>query len=243
MGWFGAMGTRRELLAGLAGAAAFPAAAAEYGPGVPGVLERARQAAGGPVWNKLAGLHETGVEDGQRYERWIDLLRFGLRTETDTPGGGRLVRGFNGYGAWSLLPQGFDRAKAPAPTMAEALSEAYFAGYGYFFPSRFDVRAAHLGVRPAAGRSFDVVRIHPNGGEPREVWFDRKTGLPGRMVEVRGPRPFTVEMSDYKRAGSVLIPHRYLTTGGGLAKPLERTVQAADVRRVEREMFSLPRQE
>lgn len=237
------MGTRRFLLLGLTAAALAPGAAhAEQDGPSAAVLERARKASGGPAWAKLAGLHETGVEDGQRYERWVDLLRFGLRTEAETPnGGGRLVRGFNGYGAWSLLPHGFDRANAPAPTMTEALSEAYFAGYGYFFPSRFDVRIAYLGVRPSGGRSFDVLRIHPNGGEPREVWFDRKTGLPARMVEVRGPRPMTVEMSDWKRSGSVLVPFRYVTTGGGLPKPLERRVEAADVRRMEREMFSLPR--
>ncbi len=232
---------RRRFLGLAAGAALAPGvAAAEYGPGVEAVLDRARKAAGGPAWSRIAGLHETGVEDGQRYERWVDLLRFGLRTEVEAPGG-KLVRGFNGYGAWSLLPNGFDRSKAPAPTMTQALSEAYFAGYGYFFPSRFDVRSAHLGARPAGGRSYDVLRLHPNGGEPREVWFDRKSGLPGRMVEVRGSQPLTVEMTDWRHAGPVMVPFRYVTTGGGLPKPLERRVEAADARSAAREMFSLPR--
>jgi len=232
---------RRRVLILAAAAAACPAAAlAQHDGAVRGVLERARKASGGAAWSKLAGLHETGVEGGLRYERWVDLLRYGVRTEVQTPAG-KVVRGFNGFGAWSQLPAGADRSKEPTPVMAEELSDAFFAAYGYYFPSRFDVRTAHVGQRKAEGRSFDVIRIHPNGGQPREVWFDRQSGLAGRIVELRGPRPMTTEFSDYRRAGSVMVPFKYVTTGGGLTKPLERQVEAADVRRVERELFSLPR--
>jgi hypothetical protein len=233
------MWTRRILLTGLAALAGGGGAEAQHAPAVQRVLDRARAASGGSAWSKLAGLHETGTEGGQRYERWVDLVRYGLRSETQTPAG-KLVRGYNGFGAWSLLPQGMDRSGEAAPVLAEARSDAFFAAHGYYFPSRFDLRSAFVGARTSGGRTFDVVRIQPAGGEARELWFDRKTGLPGRMVGT-GPRPVSVEMSDYRRAGSVLVPFRYTTLGGGLAAPRDRLVEAADVRRVERELFSLPR--
>ena len=40
----------------------------------------------GQVWNGLRGLHEVGRMDGRRFERWLDPIRYGLRSETDTPG-------------------------------------------------------------------------------------------------------------------------------------------------------------
>ena len=226
-------------MTGLAATAAGGGAQAQHAPAVKRVLDRARQASGGAAWSKLAGLHETGSEAGQRYERWVDLVRYGVRSETQTPAG-KVVRGYNGFGAWSLLPQGMDRERETAPVLTEARADAYFAAYGYFFPSRFDLRSAYVGVRKGEGRTFDVVRIQPAGGEARELWFDRGTGLASRMVGT-GARPATVEMADYRRAGSVLVPFRLTLTGGGLAGPRERLVEAADVRRVERDLFSLPR--
>jgi hypothetical protein len=215
-------------------------AQAQHEPAVKRVLDRARAASGGAAWSKVAGLHEVGSEAGLRYERWVDPLRYGVRTEVQTPTG-KVVRGFNGYGAWSLLPTAADRAAEAPPVLAEALSDAFFSACGYFFPSRFDVRAAYVGVRRSEGRAFDVLRIHPNGGKAREVWFDRGTGLAGRLVETSGPKPLSVEMSDYRRVGSLMVPFRFTTSGGDLARPRVRQAEVVDVRRVDREMFSLPR--
>lgn len=215
-------------------------AQAQHAPDVKRVLDRARAASGGAAWSKVAGLHEVGSETGLRYERWVDPLRYGVRTEVQTPAG-KVVRGYNGYGAWSLLPVAADRSAEAAPVLADALSNAFFAAYGYFFPSRFDVRSAYVGVRNSDGRAFDVLRLHPNGGRAREVWFDRRTGLAGRMVETSGEKPLTVEMSDYRRVGALMVPFRYTTYGGDLPRPQVRQAEAIDVRRLDREMFSLPR--
>lgn len=226
--------------AALAAMAVAGAAQAQYAPDAVRVMERAKAASGGKAWARVAGLHEVGVEGGFRYERWADPLRFGIRTDVGTPAG-RVVRGYNGAGAWSLHPTDALAAAEPAPNMAAARAEAYVAGYGYFSRSRFDARASYVGVRQADGRSFEVVRAHPNGGEPRELWFDRKTGLLGRIVDPVGKAPRTVEVSDYRRVGGVMVPFRFVTFGGGLAKPVERVLEAVDLKPVPREVFSLPR--
>lgn len=215
------------------------AAQAQYAPEAVRVMERARTASGGAAWNRVAGVHEVGVDGGQRYERWADPLRFGMRTDVTTPKG-RVVRGYNGAGAWSLHPVGADLSAEPKPDLAAARSDSYVAGYGYYFRSRFDARASYVGVRPADGRSFEVVRVHPNGGEARELWFDRKTGLLGRIVDP-GPKPVTVEVSDYRKVAGVSVPFRFVTFGGDIAKPQERVLEAVDFRAVSRDIFSLPR--
>ncbi|WP_337187600.1 hypothetical protein [Phenylobacterium sp.] len=231
----------RFLLAILLLLAAPAAAVAQYGPGVPAVVDKARSAMGGSAaWAGVRGFHETGAEGGQPYQRWIDTLRYGERTEVGT-GPQQFVQGYNGYGAWW---QPFGRARPPgsdAELMARARSEAFFGAYGYLFPGRFDFRSTYLGVRPSGGKSFDVVRVHPEAGAPREVWFDRATGLPGRMVEGRGGETLTLEFGDYRRVGRLMLPFLVTATGAGRPKPVERRLEKIEAVTPDRALFSLPR--
>ncbi|HEX7884645.1 MAG TPA: hypothetical protein VF474_01595, partial [Phenylobacterium sp.] len=98
-----------------------------------------------------------------------------------------------------------------------------------------------VGVRRSEGRRFDVVKVQPNGGAPRELWFDRRTGLLGRMADRSGPQPTTVELGDYRRVGPMMVPFRITTVGGGLARPAERVLQAVEFKPADRAIFSLPR--
>ncbi|OHB29177.1 MAG: hypothetical protein A2790_17155 [Phenylobacterium sp. RIFCSPHIGHO2_01_FULL_69_31] len=226
-------------LAALWAAMAGGVAQAQYAPEAVRVMERARAATGGAAWARVAGVHEVGTEEGFRHERWADPLRFGLRTDVAGPAG-RVVRGYNGAGAWSLHPAGANVSGEPAPDLRAARTDAYVAGYGYYFRSRFDARASYVGQRRADGRAFEVVKVHPNGGAARELWFDRKTGLLGRIVEAEGAKPLTVEVSDYRKVGALSVPFRFVTMGGGLAKPRTRVLETVQFAPVDRALFSLP---
>lgn len=204
------------------------------------MFDRARAASGGAgAWNKLRGLHEKGEEAGIRFERWADPVRYGIRTETHTPAG-KHVAAYNGAGEWRILANGVKTGSVDRAVMAEVRSDAFFAAYGYFYPSRFDLRSSHIGVRQAGGKSFDVLRVQAAGGEPRELWFDRKTGLLGQMVDVTGPRQGRTEFWDYRKVGGVQIPHRAMTYDGGRAKPEERKVESVAFPTADRDLFSLP---
>lgn len=215
-----------------------PALAGGYSGETSRVLERARAASGGAGWYSLRGWHEAGREGGVAYERWIDPLRYGVRIETHEAGGLR-VRGFNGVAEWQITPQGAVSGANDRVTLAKARTEAFFQGHCFYFPGRFDVRGDFLGVRAAAGRSFDVVRVQPAGGEPRELWFDRRTHLLWRMVDRTGPRPLTVEYSDYRKVGPVTAPFRArVEDGTGVAR--ERVVESLAFSPPDRLRFSLP---
>lgn len=221
-----------------------PAAAqAQHGAGVGRVVDRALEASGGArAWNELRGYHEVGVEGGRPYERWVDGLRWGERVETGA-GPAKIVQGYNGFGLW-WLPLSTPRppgSGSDQEILARARSDAFFGAYGYFFTGRFDLRSSYLGMRPSAGRSFDVVRIQPVGGEPRELWFDRATGLLGRSVEARTAQPVTQEFSDYRRVGRLMLPFRVITTGGGRAAPSDRRLERIELLSPDRALFSLPR--
>ncbi len=215
---------------------------AQNSPAAQRVLDRARAASGGAAgWNMLRGVHEVGEEGGAHVERWADPLRYGLRQETQAPGGDKLIQGYNGAAEWRILAGGVATGSDKGAFVAKVRSEAFFGAYGYFYPSRFDLRGSHLGTRQHQGRSFEVLRVQPAGGVPRELWFDTRSGLLGRMVEHDGVgAPVVIEVSDYRRVGPVQVPFRVTTSGGDLTAPRERKLTAIDFRVADRGLFSLP---
>lgn len=217
------------------------AAVAQHAPGSWEVLRRAQAASGGAAaWNAFRGLHETGTEDGVSYERWLDGLRYGDRLTLKAPGGERRY-GYNGSGAW-WRPVGSGTWRgSEIELLRRARSEAFFGGYAYYFQGRFDLRSGFVGERQSGGQAYTVIWVHPSGGEPRDLWFDRKTGLLARMVDRTGDRPRTVELSDYRKVGKLLLPFKQVMYGGELTKPRERRIEKIEAVTPDRALFSLPR--
>jgi hypothetical protein len=201
------------------------------------VLTQARAASGGETWSILRGWHETGRQDGAPYEAWYDPLRYGMRVET-REGAGKRAHGYNGQGDWQILPDGTSVANDDPAGVARTRTEAFFGAAGYFHRARFDARGEILGVRTDHGRSFDVVLVKPWGGAARDLWFDRRTHLLARMVDRSGPRPVTLEFSDYRRVGPIMVAFRIVSDGPG---PRERLREAVDFAPGDRALFSLPR--
>lgn len=224
--------------------AASAAQAEGYSRAAEAVLARAFAATGGKSWYLLRGWRETGQQDGRAYEAWIDPLRYGLRSELREPDGLR-IDGFNGQAVWQVAPDGAITAVKDHPTLAKARTEAFFAANGFFFRGRFDGRGDHLGVHQLGGRSYDVLRVQPGGGEPRELWFDRKSHLLRRIVDRTGPQTGALQVSDYRKVGPVLIAFRIApeggAKGGGETDPLVREREHVVFAPTEREHFSLNR--
>ncbi|MDB5477347.1 MAG: hypothetical protein JWP49_2858 [Phenylobacterium sp.] len=200
------------------------------------VLAEARQAAGGAAWNRLRGWHEVGRRGDQRYEAWLDPLRYGMRVETREPAG-LAVHGFNGLGDWRIAASGAVTGIDVTRTVSQARTEAFYDVHGYFYPGRFDARGESLGVRRAQGRAFEVVMVKPWGAEPRELWFDAKTHLLARMVDRSGGRPVAISFSDYRKVGAVRVAFRMTEEDGGMVREL----QSLDFTPIDRGRFSLPR--
>jgi hypothetical protein len=220
-----------------------PAAHAEgYSPDAQRVLARAFAATGGKAWWRLRGWHETGRRGGVAYESWIDPVRYGLRVEIREPQGLR-IEGFNGQAEWQVAPDGAITAVNDHATLARARTEAFFAASCYFFPGRFDARGDYLGVRSLRGRSYEVVRVAPWNGEPRELWFDARTHLLARIVDRTGRRPSALQVSDYRRMGPVLAAFRFTPEPGAPADLLARQVESLAFAPADRASFSLNRPE
>jgi len=235
----------RKLFLVLAVAAAVsasaPAALAErYAPAALKVLAQARAATGGAGWNRLRGWHETGRDGGLRYEAWLDPIRYGMRVETHEPEGLH-VHGYNGGGEWHVYPNGQVTGVDERGVASDARTEAFFRVHAYFYTGRFDAKADYAGVRRAPGGAFDVVRIQPVGGKPRELWFDRKTHRLARMVDRTGPRPVIETYSDYRKIGPVRVAFRTRIDDGDPTHARERVIEALVFTPTDRAIFSLPR--
>ena len=199
-------------------------------------LNRARAAAGGAGWEYLRGWHETGKTGGVAYEAWYDPVRYGMRVERQE-GPARDVHGFNGLGAWRITAAGqVSGTDAPA-AVAQARTEAFYGTSGFYFSGRFDAAGRYVGARRLGGRSFEVVEVKPYGGEARELWFDKKTGLLAR----ESAHGVTTEFSDYRKVGPVKVAFRAVTDDGAPGGHRERVIEAVDFRPADRALFSLPR--
>lgn len=226
------------LLALMLATVAAEARAQGYTPAADRVIAQARKAAGGAAWYRLRGWHETGREGGVAYESWIDPVRYGLRLET-RDGAGVHVEGFNGQAVWRILPGGATTAVNDHSALAQARTTAFFAAACYYYPGRFDVRGDYRGVRTFSGRAFDVVEVQPWGAQARELWFDRRTHLLGRIVDRSGGRWSALAVSDYRRVGPVLVPFRYTAEAGAGAAVQSRQIATLAFTPSERDLFSL----
>lgn len=211
-----------------------------YSPAAKRVLDRARAATGGAGWNLLRGWHEVGWQGGARYECWIDPIRYGRREERREQGGLR-VRGFNGAGDWEIPPVGPATGTGDRSVIAKARTEAFFAGHLFYFPGRYDASGEHLGVRRSGAEAYDVLSIRPWGGHARELWFSRGSHLLTRMVDRSGPWPVTVELSDYRRVGPVMVAFRYSVDDADPVGVRDRLVERLSFDVADRSVFSLPR--
>lgn len=229
---------RALVLSLLVSCLALEARAQGYSPAAERVVARARAAAGGAAWYRLRGWRERGRQGGAAYERWIDPVRYGLRVETRA-GEGLHVDGFNGQAVWQILPDGMTTAVNDHPALAQARTTAFFGADCFFYPGRFDVRGDYKGVRRSRGREYEVVEVQPWGGHARELWFDSRSHLLGRIVDRTGPRPQTLAVSDYRRVGPVLIAFRYTPEPGASTGAAARQIDSVVLAPVDRELFSL----
>ncbi|MBS0333904.1 MAG: hypothetical protein JSS35_14140 [Proteobacteria bacterium] len=228
-------------LAASAAPAAIPSAAlAQYSHDAQAVIARARAASGGTAWNALRGWHETGTDGELTYERWLDPLRYGMRVEAREGAGPPHVRGFNGAGEWRIAPGGQQTGTGDSVPLAAARTEDFYGVYGFLYASRFDAHGRLVGVKRANGKSFDVVLVEPWHAAPRELWFDRSTGLLGRMIEPGAGKSVTVELSDYRKAGPLKVAFRFVSDDGPGGAAKVRQIRTLDFAPADRAMFSLP---
>lgn len=196
------------------------------------LLRQAREAAGGAALNNVAALHvRSTVTAGERhgtFERWEDLTHGRYVRQTALPPRDT-AEGFDGVSYWVQPRSGIGYVLGGDDARLAAVDDAFEVQRGWWFPDCHLSTIADAGTRTESDRSFDVVRITPEGGRPFELWFDRATHMVDRVVEQQAEQLSVVHYSDYRRVSGVMLPFT-VESGDGLTHfSRVETVQSVEI--------------
>ena len=169
------------------------------------LLAAAKEATGGAHWETIVTWYETGriAKGGVEgtFERWLNFV--GLRNATTLEFDSSCrCEGWNGNLFWSIGPSGIiGSANSPA-----AITDAYRRTFAYWQPDRFPAKRVYIGTRKLEGKTCEVVKITPKGGEPFELWIDKDTHLILREVDLTGSQSRTRDFSDFREISGIKVP-------------------------------------
>ena len=182
------------------------------------LIDLARDATGGAAWDQVRVLHQfltltSGGLTGS-LETWGDPSR-GRAASRYVLGPDSGAEGWDGKTGWSA-----DWAhrvhRTEGGDLALARATAFWASFGFLLPDRLPAPAETAGSRSEDGKSYDLVRFRPAGSDPVEIWFERTSHLPMKLV-IQSVDPITVHLIDWRRSGPLVLPFT-LQTSNGLVK-------------------------
>ncbi|MDE3116385.1 MAG: aspartyl protease family protein [Pseudomonadota bacterium] len=194
------------------------------------ILAANKAATGGAAWNGKAALKLDFAYTGQglkgKVEELVDLsgARYVEHYDLGVTSG---AEGFDGSKAWSQDASGTVTIQNGGNQRQIAVSEAYRDANLWW---RADFGGA--AVRSEAGKSADghdynVLRFTPKDGNPFDAWFDAKTNLLYRVVEIQGTQTITVTISGYKTIDGAALPASTRTSTGDKKYDQLQTLQSA----------------
>ena len=181
------------------------------------VLARSKEAAGGKALDDVRALHskvkiEMSGLSGQA-ESWEDV-RTGRYMGSFSLGSFSGAQGFDGKITWVRDTSGEVRVSDSGDAREGSVNEAYRRTLAWWYPERWPAEISLVGEKQEGDRSFHVLRLHPRGGRPFEMWIDAKTWLTDRVVEQASRETRTGLMSDYRDVGGFKLPFAQRNTNG-----------------------------
>ena len=145
-------------------------------------------------------------------ESWNEMGAMRVTSLFSTPplGGGT---GWDGKDSWTLDQTGLVIVDGGDLGRSTAVNQAYFNNYDLWTPGGGGATVAWGGSRSEKGKHYDVLTVTPpKSGLPIDLWFDRATHLPVKMVQTAGPMMTTMTLADFKPVDGLLIPYRVDTS-------------------------------
>jgi hypothetical protein len=143
----------------------------------------------------------TDLRDG----RYVDDAKIGPATET---------QGFDGTRAWDKDPSGTVTIQAGGDQRQLAVNEAYRRANAWWHPDRGGATIVSDGEKTDAGATYDVLTVTPKDGKNFDAWFDAKTHLLARVVEVQNVDTMTTTLSGYRAVDGVELAAHAVQSNG-----------------------------
>ncbi|HVT25826.1 MAG TPA: aspartyl protease family protein [Rhizomicrobium sp.] len=208
-------------LAAIAVLYALPATAA---PTASEILAANKAASGGAAWDSKATLKTSSDYSGQGMTGKTHSL-------TDIPSGhyaddfaiGPMsgANGFDGKDGWAKDPSGAVTVQAGGDQRKLAVNEAYRRSNAWWQPDFGGAEVSYEGTKTDAGNTYDVLKVTPKEGKEFNAWFDTKTHLLTRIVEVQSGNTITTTLSDYKSFDGAMMPIKVTIDDGNGAKYIQ----------------------
>ncbi len=181
------------------------------------LIEAAKAATGGAAWDRVVTWHERGQLSAGglhgSYESWSDLTSLhnsGFYTLGPDSGGA----GWDGKRSWTTDSSKEVRIETSKEAVTQAIQDAYRSSYAFYFPGRFPAKREYAGARTADGKTYEAVKLTPQGADPFEVWFDPATHRIAREVQLTGGMPHTFLVSDYAPFDGLQVPKQIIDRVG-----------------------------
>src|SRR6202012_2923691 len=133
-----------------------------------------------------------------------DLQRGAFVDSYDTPPT-KGASGFDGAKGWEQEPSGTATDQAGGDTIPLAVTEAYQDQNLWWRADRGGAAIESLGQKTDGGNAYDVLKVTPKDGTAFEAWFDPKTHLLYRTVEMNSIQLITTTYSDYELVDGAMI--------------------------------------
>ncbi|WHZ19340.1 MAG: hypothetical protein OJF55_001489 [Rhodanobacteraceae bacterium] len=208
---------RRALvvLAGFALMVSLDTARAAIDPAV--VLNAYRAASGGDAWHGKAVMKTLFTLSGQGMTgggtSMIDL-REGWSTDRYTLGPAGGAEGFDGKDTWEQGPNGEVNLQKGGDALQLALNQTYRNANLWWRPGFGGAAVRTLASQACGPSTCTVLEITPKGGLPFQAWFDEKSHLLDRTVQIVGPETTIVSFSDYRSIDGVRVPYKTVVDNG-----------------------------
>lgn len=146
----------------------------------------------GDSWNEIGGVRQTS------------------RFSTPPLGGGS---GWDGKESWTLDQTGLVIVDGSDLGRSTAINQAYCANYELWTPDHGGARVAWGGSRRDNSKSYDVLTVTPpKSSLPIDVWLDRATHLPVKLVQTAGSAATTTTLADFRPVNGLMTPYRVETS-------------------------------
>jgi aspartyl protease len=181
------------------------------------VLQANEAAAGGDAWSGKAALTVKYTYAGQGMTGTAAStydLNAGAFVDSSDIGPIKGANGFDTKEAWAQDMSGAVTPQAGGDTRQLAINEAYRDANLWWRVDHGGASISSRGARSEGGTTFDVLTVAPRGGKPFDAWFDSKTHLLARTVEVQGFQTITTYFSNYQSIDGVKIAAKQLVDDG-----------------------------
>jgi hypothetical protein len=212
-------------------ATALPAVAQTPASDPAAIFAAEHAAVGGAAWDRIAEIVEKGTFDGQGltgpYTMYADP-KSGFNKAIFTVAGIVQGSGYDAHGSWSQQNGLVEPLEDPA-SVATAKTGAYIARNGWWNPAQNPAAISYTGSKQDGGKTYDVIHVVPDGGNPVDVWIDAATHLIFKTVQTdRSNTITTTTYSDYRETSGVMYPFATLTNIGDPKYDQRTAVKSVD---------------